>query len=315
MIEAQAREPRPRRRNPGIPRQRHPANVQFRKLMPTNAISTGDRQASEASTVLTTLVDGVATLMLNRPERLNALTRQMEGELHDAFMDAAFNPDVRVIILTGAGRAFCAGMDMDELKDLPPDDISDPRRMRPFDMERRADYQTRYAYFQRCEKPVIAAVNGAAAGLGFVFALCCDLRFCAPQAVFSTAFSRRGLIAEHGIAWLLREVAGPAVAADLLFSARRIGAEEALRIGLVNGVAPGPDVLQMAQDYARDLAGSVSPRSLRVMKRQLSEAPFQTLAEAVALANREMKASFESADFVEGVAHFLEKRAPRFTGR
>jgi enoyl-CoA hydratase/carnithine racemase len=283
--------------------------------MPTDVIFTGSRRTNEASTVVATVAEGVATLTLNRPERLNALTRQMEDELYDAFKEAAFNPEVRVIVLTGAGRAFCAGMDMEELKDLPPDDISDPRRMRPFDMERRADYQTRYAYFQRCEKPVIAAVNGAAAGLGFVFALCCDLRFCAPQAIFSTAFSRRGLIAEHGIAWLLREAVGPAVAADLLFSARRMGAEEALRIGLATGVSPGPDVLDMALDYARDLAGSVSPRSLRVMKRQLSEAPFQTLAEAVALANREMKASFESADFVEGVAHFLEKRAPRFTGR
>jgi enoyl-CoA hydratase/carnithine racemase len=256
----------------------------------------------------------VAIISMNRPDRLNALTRQMEAELREAFAQADADPEVRAIVLTGKGRAFCAGMDMDELKDLPPDDISDPRWTRPYDMERRPDYQTRYAYFQTVDKPIIAAINGAAAGLGLVFALCCDIRFCASGAVFSTAFSRRGLIAEHGIAWLLRDAVGPAHAADLLFSARRIDAEEAERIGLVNRIASGQEVLALAIAYAHDLATSVSPRSLRVIKRQLAEAPFQSLAQAVGLANVEMKASFRSADFVEGVAHFIEKRPPRFTG-
>jgi enoyl-CoA hydratase/carnithine racemase len=260
-------------------------------------------------------LDGhVAIVTMNRPERLNALTRQMEAELRDAFCRANDDPEIRAVVLTGKGRAFCAGMDMDELKDLPPDDISDPRWTRPYDMELRPDYQTRYGYFQAVAKPIIAAINGATAGLGLVFALCCDIRFCSPGAVFSTAFSRRGLIAEHGIAWLLRDAVGPANAADLLFSARRIEAPEAERIGLVNRIAVEREVLALAIDYARDLATTVSPRSLRVMKRQLTEAPFQSLAQAVGLANAEMKSSFRSADFIEGVAHFIERRPARFTG-
>jgi len=268
---------------------------------------------SDAATVSVTTDRHVAVVTLDRPDRLNALTMPMERELHETMIALGQDPDVRVIVLTGRGRAFCAGMDMDALKDLPPDDIADPARMRPHDMSRRADYQARYVYFQAVEKPIIAAINGAAAGLGLIFTLCCDIRFCASTAVFSTAFSRRGLIAEHGIAWLLREAVGVAHAADLLFSARRVDAAEAARIGLVNSMVEG-DVLAHALAYAHELAQQVSPRSLRIMKRQLAEVPFQTLAEAVALANREMQSSFRSQDFIEGVAHFVERRPPCFTG-
>jgi len=143
----------------------------------------------------------------------------------------------------------------------------------------------------------------------------CDLRFAADSAVFTTAFARRGLIAEHGISWMLPRLVGQTRALDLLLSARKVDAAEAYRIGLVDRVCTTANLMDEALAYARELATSVSPRSMAVIKRQLWETPFQTLAEATAVANREMRASFASEDFKEGVAHFVEKRAARFTGR
>jgi enoyl-CoA hydratase/carnithine racemase len=258
--------------------------------------------------------DRVATITFNRPERMNALTRIMEREIREAMECAGQDTEVRAIVLTGAGRAFCAGMDMDELEVLPPDDIRAQRWMRPYDMNRRADYQTRYTYFPAVQKPIIAAVNGAAAGLGLVMSLYCDIRFASESAVFATAFAKRGLIAEHGIAWILPRVVGPGHAADLLLSSRKVTAAEALQMGLVNRLARPEALLAEAHAYARELAENVSPRSVRVMKRQLWEAPFHTLGEAVMLANQEMFESIGSEDFKEGVAHFVEKRPARFTG-
>lgn len=259
--------------------------------------------------------DGVATIGFNRPDKMNALTRVMERELRDTFDEAGADAKVRAIVLTGRGRAFCAGMDMDELEVLPPDDIRVQEWMRPFDMNRRADYQSRYAYFPAVQKPVISAINGAAAGLGFVFAAYSDFRFASSNAVFATAFAKRGLIAEHGIAWVLPRVVGHANAMDLLMSSRKIDAQEALSMGFVSRVLPPDDLLPSAQAWARMLSRTVSPRSVRVMKRQLWESPFQTLSEALVLANDEMFRSIQSEDFTEGVAHFIERREPHFTGR
>ena len=258
--------------------------------------------------------DLVAKITFNRPDRLNALTRIMEAEIREAMQQADCDRDVRAIVLTGAGRGFCAGMDMDELEVLPPGDIREEKWMRPFDMNRRADYQTRYSYFPAVQKPIIAAVNGAAAGLGLIMALYSDIRFASESAVFSTAFAKRGLIAEHGIAWILPRVVGPGHAADLLLSSRKVTAEEALRMGLVNRITPPDALLAQAHSYARDLADNVSPRSIRVMKRQLWETPYQSLGEAIMDANQEMFLSIQSADFKEGVAHFQQRRPAAFTG-
>jgi enoyl-CoA hydratase/carnithine racemase len=261
-------------------------------------------------------LDGAtAVVTLNRPERMNALTRILEAELRDAIEQAGRDPEVRAIVLTGAGRAFCAGMDMDELEVLPPEDIRAEQWMRPYDMNRRADYQTRYSYFPAAPKPIVCAINGAAAGLGLVLALYSDFRLASAQAVFATAFARRGLVAEHGIAWMLPRIVGHANATDLLLTSRKIDAAEALRMGLVNRVVAADALLPEALALARSLSTEVSPRSVRVMKQQLWEAPYQTLGEAVALANAEMVESLRSEDFREGVAHFQERRPARFTGR
>jgi enoyl-CoA hydratase/carnithine racemase len=149
-----------------------------------------------------------------------------------------------------------------------------------------------------------------------VMALYCDMRFAARDTVFTTAFSRRGLIAEHGISWTLPHLVGPSRALDLLLSARKVGGEEAWQMGLVNQLFDDHDALLAGTyAYAKELAQMVSPRSMRVMKQQVYKAQFQTLAEAVATGNEEMLKSFTSEDFKEGVAHFVEKRAPNFTGR
>src|SRR4029077_9433655 len=164
-------------------------------------------------------------------------------------------------------------------------------------------------------KPVIAAINGPVVGLGLVIALYCDLRLASDAARFSTAFAQRGLIAEYGMAWMLPRLVGLANALDLLLSARMIDAAEAMRVGLGNQVFPQDVFLEKAKDYARELASNVSPRSVRVIKRQVYEAMFQTLAEGFEASEREMVASLQCEDFKEGIAHFLEKRAPSFTGK
>jgi len=181
-------------------------------------------------------------------------------------------------------------------------------------MNRRSDYQSRYSYFPGVRKPVISAINGAAAGLGLVLALYSDMRFASETAVFSTAFAKRGLIAEHGIAWLLPRVIGPGHAADLLLSSRKVSAQEALSMGLVERLLAPDSLLDQTLKYAEDLALNVSPRSIRVIKQQLGESPFQTLTESITQANREMFLSIQSEDFKEGVAHFMERRPARFSG-
>jgi enoyl-CoA hydratase/carnithine racemase len=261
-------------------------------------------------------IDGpVATVTLNRPTRMNALTKVMEAELRSAIEAAGQDSSVRAIVLVGAGKAFCAGMDMDELEVLPPEDIRAEKWMRPYDMNRRADYQTRYSYFPAAPKPIISAVNGAAAGLGLIMALYSDFRIASETAVFATAFAKRGLIAEHGIAWILPRVVGHAAAMDLLLTSRKVTAQEALSIGLVSRLVPPDELLSAARALAQGLASEVSPRSVKVMKRQFWEAPYQTLGEAIELANTEMVASVQSEDFKEGVRHFIEKRPAQFTGR
>ena len=269
----------------------------------------------------------VATITLNRPDKLNAWTAVMEQEVRAAMMEAERDENVRVIVLTGAGRGFCAGADMSLLSTVATKGLDAAQRAQAVQAGAgsgsgpgegggaRADFRKKYSYFPAMTKPVIGAINGPAVGLGLVIALYCDLRFASDAARFSTAFARRGLIAEYGMAWMLPRLVGHANALDLLFSARLIDAAEAFRMGLANQVYPQDVFQEKVRDYAAELAANVSPRSLRVIKRQVYDAMFQPLGEAFEIAEREMLASLQCEDFKEGVAHFVQKRAPVFTGK
>lgn len=272
--------------------------------------------------ILFDVSEGIATITLNRPEKLNAWTARMDQEVRAAIAAAEGDPAVRVIILTGQGRGFCAGADMSLLQGIAaegqvPHGVHEVlgHDAPPAASSARPDFQRKYSYFPSLSKPVIAAINGHAVGLGLILTLYCDLRFASSDAKFGTAFARRGLIAEYGMAWMLPRLIGHANALDLLFSARIIEAEEAARMGLVNRVIPAEDFLPEVRAYALELAGSVSPRSVRVIKQQVYNAMFQTLEEATEASEAEMMASLRCEDFKEGVAHFVEKRAPRFTGK
>lgn len=265
--------------------------------------------------------DRIATITLNRPDKLNAWTAKMGGEVRAAMYAAEADPEVRVVVLTGAGRGFCAGADMSLLSGIAANGAVDPAHALAHHSteERRdniaPDFQRKYSYFPSIAKPVIAAVNGPAAGLGFIISLYCDLRFASDTARFGTAFARRGLIAEYGIAWMLPRLIGPANALDLLLSARIVPSEEALRMGLVSAVFPAETMMDSVRAYAAELTSLVSPRSVSVIKRQVYNGFFQTLEEATISAEQAMIESLQSEDFKEGVAHFMEKRAPAFTGR
>src|SRR5580704_17724130 len=258
------------------------------------------------------VADRIATITLNRPDKLNAWTATMEYEVRSAMAAAENDENVRVIILTGAGRGFCAGADISLLSTIADKGIDAAQRAQAMQRDSgvshgtRTDFQRKYSYFPALSKPVIAAINGPVVGSGLVISLYCDLRFASDTARFGTAFARRGLIAEYGMAWMLPRLVGDPNALDLLFSARMIDAAEALRMGLVNQVYPQDVFLDKVREYARDLASGVSPRSMRVIKRQIYDAMFQTLEETFTISEREMIASLLSDDFKEGVAHFLE---------
>ena len=260
---------------------------------------------------------GVATITLNRPDRLNAWTAQMEKEMERAVKLAAADDQVRVIILTGAGKGFCAGADMSQLA-TAGQGAAERRKLSavmPVDGDVAEDFKRKHAWLLTVPKPIIAAVNGPAVGLGFVIPLYCDFRFASDKSRFSTIFARSGLIAEYGMAWMLPRIVGLPNAIELCFTSKMLDAAEALRIGLVSRVMPEEGFLEAVQAYAAELAASVSPRSMAVMKRQLYLAQLQGLGATIDLSFVEMVNSFESADFQEGVAHFLEKRTPKFTGK
>jgi enoyl-CoA hydratase/carnithine racemase len=269
-----------------------------------------------ATELLVDVADHVATVTLNRPERLNAITPTLSDALRHTAAELGRDPAVRVVIVTGAGRGFCAGADMALLQSLTQGGPL-PKTMGSERVDTMAgrELQQRYNFLSAVPKPVIACINGAAAGIGFVLALFADIRFAATDAVLTTGFAKRGLIAEHGSAFGLARLVGPGHAADLLLSSRKVSGVEAERIGLVNRAVPPDELMPFARRYAIELAQSCSPRSLRVIKQQLASLPLQTMAQSFAEADRLMVESFGSEDFKEGVAHFVEKRAPRFSGR
>lgn len=270
--------------------------------------------------ILTGLTDGVLTITLNRPDRLNAWTGTMQVEVETAIRAGGADEAVRVIILTGAGRGFCAGADMNRLQSIQAtggdgqgEGVAAPKPAAPSPLEQM--FPGRFGHMFACPKPIIAAINGPCAGIGLILTLFADMRYAASDAKFTTAFAQRGLIAEHGIAWQLPRLVGEANALDLLFTARKFDGVEAERLGLVNKAMPGDELMGYVNDLARHLSTQVSPRSVAIMKRQVRESYFQSYAASLEVADGEMEASFATHDFKEGVASFVERRAPAFTGK
>lgn len=266
------------------------------------------------------VADYIALITLNRPDKLNAWTFKMEAEYKRAMADAEQRDDVRAIVVTGAGRGFCAGADMSLLNSVMGGEVdtSDVDANAPLPgsgPNTPEDFQKQYSFPPAIGKPIIAAINGHAMGIGLVHTLYCDFRIAGDKAKFGTAFAQRGLIAEYGIAWLLPRIVGVENAMDLLYTARIVEADEALRMGLVGRVVPNEELLPTARAFATQLATQSSPRSLRIMKRQIWHALFNRLGPSVDLAMTEMMESFASDDFREGVMSFMEKRPPKFTGK
>ena len=245
----------------------------------------------------------------------------MGEEVRAAMFAAEADDEVRVIVFTGAGRGFCAGADMSMLGGIATQGVSQQTQdeLHAVEVARRAgirqDFNRKYTYFPSITKPVIGAINGPAAGLGFILAMYCDVRLAADTAKFSSAFAKRGLIAEYGVAWLLPKLVGQGNALDILLTSRTVDASEALRMGMVNRVYSAACFAGEVTAYAQDMARNVSPRSTGVIKQQVYDGHFHTLLEATERAEREMIASLQSEDFKEGVAHFVEKRPANFKGR
>jgi 2-(1,2-epoxy-1,2-dihydrophenyl)acetyl-CoA isomerase len=250
------------------------------------------------------IADGVATLTLDRPDALNALTTPLKQELLAALRRADSEAAVRAIVLTGAGRAFCAGQDLRErLEPGAP----------PLDEEVRERYNPIILAMRRLAKPIVGAINGVAAGAGASLAFACDLRIAAEGASFLLAFGRIGLIPDSGATWLLPRLIGAARAADLALLGESLSAADAQRIGLVTSVVPEDALAAEAHALAARLAG-MAPRALALTKRALERSWTATLEEQLAIEAELQGIVGSTADHAEGIAAFLEKRPPRFTG-
>ncbi|HUZ44119.1 MAG TPA: enoyl-CoA hydratase-related protein [Acidimicrobiales bacterium] len=262
------------------------------------------------------VTDQVGIVTLNRPERLNAWTGRMHTEYRWALARADADPAVRVIVVTGSGRGFCAGADSAALEGHAgrggydpgtPDDIPRPG----FGVE--AEFDHDFAYHFGLTKPVIAAINGPAAGVGLVLACYCDLRWAAAGAKLTTSHGRLGLPAEYGLSWLLPRLIGLTRANDLLLSSRVVLAEEALEMGLLNGVVPPDQLMPVVLAYAAQLAEGVSPASLRATRHQVYRDLHGGVGAAVEDAGRLLGEMMGGPDFAEGVSALVERRSPHFT--
>ena len=266
--------------------------------------------------------DGVAIIAFNRPEKLNALTPDMLKSFFEHVDQAAVDPAVRVILVTGEGRGFSAGLDLSVIGTgvsktttlTPPEPVSKqwgddigPDLSRYFGNGWNALITSR--------KPTIAAVNGAAFGWGFILSLHCDIRFAGESALFNATFARLSVPAEKGIGWLLPRLIGIARAADLLYTARRFDGREAERLGLVNQCLPDAELMPHALQYAKQIAQNAAPRSLAAMKAQIWSAGDDCYDQAFQAADREQDLAVQTQDFLEGIGSLREKRSPQFKGQ
>jgi enoyl-CoA hydratase/carnithine racemase len=251
---------------------------------------------------------GVAVLTLNRPERMNSWGGGLATAFYSCLEGAEADPAVRAIVITGSGRAFCAGADMGNLSTISSTTVDTAAGT---DVDKLVG--ERHPHFvTTLRKPIIAAINGACAGIGLTQALMCDVRFAAEGAKFTTSFARRGLIAEYGISWILPRVVGWGAALDLLLSGRVFYADEAVALGLVKEVVPPDELLPRAIAYAEDIATNCAPSSLAVIKQQVYADTMCDVFEASGLAEKLMGESILRPDFIEGITSFFEKRPPNF---
>jgi len=251
---------------------------------------------------------GVAVVTLNRPERMNGWGGGLASTFYERLDDAESDPNVRAIVVTGSGRAFCAGADMGNLNTISTASVDGAGDT---DVTKLVGSHHPH-HVMAMRKPVIAAINGACAGMGLTMALVCDVRFAAEGAKFTTSFSRRGLIAEYGISWILPRVVGWGTAMDLLLSGRVFFADEAAKLGLVNEVVAPDELLPRAIGYAEDIAANCAPSSLAVIKQQVYADTMRDVFEASAVAEKLMHESMLRPDFIEGITSFFEKRPPNF---
>ena len=269
----------------------------------------------EYQEILYNTLDGVATITINRPDTLNALTSLTQAEIKHALFISDTTEEVIGTVITGAGRGFCSGVDMKSLGKISDDGKRTQDAFKHLEVSfenENKNFLGSPAYFLALKKPVIAAINGACAGLGFSYATFCDMRFMDRTAKLVTSFSPRGLITEHGTSWILPKIIGPSHALDLMWTSRRVDAEEAYRIGYANRLSENAEALKEAQDFIFNLAKTSAPYSLMMMKKQI----YQHLNQDLGLSNTEstkwMDESLERDDFKEGIKSFLEKRSPNF---
>jgi enoyl-CoA hydratase/carnithine racemase len=270
-------------------------------------VSDQTNPVDQKSPVLFDLLDsGVAVVTLNRPDRMNAWGGGLAAAFYHCMDRAEADSAVRVIVLTGNGRAFCAGADMGDGGSIGGASIEGDTDVTALVGERHPHFVT------GMRKPIIAAINGACAGIGLTQALMCDIRFAAAGAKFTTAFSRRGLIAEYGISWILPRVVGWGASLDLLLSGRTFYAEEARELGLVKEVVPPAELMPRVLAYAEDMAVHCAPSALAVIKRQLYEDALRNVHDTSDTAEKLMHESMLRPDFIEGITAFFEKRQPDF---
>ncbi|MGA8330116.1 MAG: enoyl-CoA hydratase [Mycobacterium sp.] len=265
--------------------------------------------SQEEAVIYEVTPSGVAVLTLNRPGRLNTWGGDIATAFYAGLDRAEEDSAVRVIVLTGRGKAFCAGAQLGSMGDVAQSiEKTDERKLASLVGDRQPYYLTSLS------KPVVAAINGSCVGIGLTQALMCDVRFAASGAKFAASFARRGLIAEYGVSWILPRLTGWGVALDLLLSGRTFLADEAAALGLVKEVVPAEQLMQRAMDYAEDIAGNCSPASMAVIKRQAYGDAMREIADASSRSDALLRESLRRPDVIEGVTSFLEKRVPSFPG-
>jgi enoyl-CoA hydratase/carnithine racemase len=260
--------------------------------------------------------DRIATITYNRPEKMNAWTPRMFDELRQAIDDAENDLDIGAIVITGAGRAYCSGADMGGLNRMAEAaGQPSPAGESASTAQAEAEGMGRFAFMLSLKKPVIAAINGPAVGMGFANALYCDIRIAAERARMGLIFPRRGLAIEFGSSWLLPRIVGLSNAVDLALTGRLIDAQEALRMGLVSRVVADNELIPAARALAADLATQCSPLGISYVKRFVYQHLYTDLATAIRDEGESAGVMLHSQDFKEGVRAFLEKRVPKFTGK